>query len=75
MAFETLSYAGHEWAWKHDKRYFTYEKLGKSTFDLEISHLVSVCWFEPFSICERVLPGKYKVYLLHGIKESTNLND
>lgn len=67
--FETLGYAGDHWTWKDDSNYYEDEKREDSTFGLPVSHLLKVCWFNPFAEIKNVIPGgRYKLYLLHAAK-------
>ena len=69
--FETLGYAGHGWAWKNDSRYYEDQKRDDSTFGRPVSHLKSVCWFDPFAEIHNVIPGgRYNLFLLHAAKFS-----
>ena len=72
QTFETLGYPGREWSWSGDINYFGKEKMEVSTFGLPIVVLRNVCWFDPFATVLGVLPGKYHVYLLHGLRSGNN---
>jgi hypothetical protein len=73
--FETLAYAGHAWAWKDDSRYYEHEKRDDSTFGLPVSHLKSVCWFDPYAEIHNVIPGGHNnLYLLHAARLSHDVN-
>ena len=47
---ETLAYAGYEWSWKNDQRYYSEMIPSNSTFGLKVPQLKMVCWFDPFTI-------------------------
>ncbi|CDW87284.1 UNKNOWN [Stylonychia lemnae] len=67
---EILAYAGGMWAWKLDERYYDIEDRTDSTFGQKVSHLKSVCWFDPWALAERVIPGIYDLFIIHGVKSS-----
>ena len=49
-AIEILAYAGYEWSWKSDSRYYTLTTPTESTFGLPVPFLIKVCWFDPYTI-------------------------
>ncbi|CDW75161.1 UNKNOWN [Stylonychia lemnae] len=67
---EILAYAGGMWSWKDDKRYYEIEDRTDSTFGLKVSYMNTVCWLDPWAAAQRVIPGIYDLFIIHGVKNS-----
>eukprot|EP00347_Sterkiella_histriomuscorum_P021658 403333214 len=67
--FITLGYAGHNWAHKDNPQYYSMVDRSDCTFGEKVPCLITVCWFDPFVEVEQVKPGRYQLYLIHGIMQ------
>ncbi|CDW82263.1 UNKNOWN [Stylonychia lemnae] len=67
---ENLAYAGGMWSCKGDKRYYQIEDRNDSTFGFKVTYMKTVCKFDPWAVVQRVIPGIYDLFIIHGVKNS-----